>query len=282
MYAPISLASALLTQGQPDEALTVLDAGGEVARQTSVEGLAQRIDATRMAVWLRQGEIDTAERWLQHRGLSVWSDDLPPNYVTMLAQFHLAESRADQASSTDELTRAIELVEAQYDVDTAHDLTYIRAQHLALLAMLYRAFDDDVRAIEKLAEAVSLVEPLGVVRTFVDHGVGMAALLRDMTTKRHGSSYLAKLLAAFRDDAAPQKEVDSSSLVVSQPLIDPLRRREIEVLEHIDQGRSNKEIADEMVVAVSTVKWYLRNIYGKLQVNRRTQAVARARELNLL
>jgi LuxR family maltose regulon positive regulatory protein len=148
--------------------------------------------------------------------------------------------------------------------------------------MLYRAFDDDDRAIEKLAEAVSLAEPMGLVRTFVDHGVGMAALLRDMTTKGHGSGYLAKLLAAFRDDAAPQQEIGSHLPVESQPLIDPLRRREIEVLEHLDRGRSNQEIAEEMVVAVSTVKWYLRNIYGKLQVNRRTQAVARARELNLL
>ncbi len=282
MYAPISLARVLQTQGQPDKALAVLDAGTEVARQTCIEILEQNIAAARMAVWLRQGELDTAERWLQHRGLSVWSDDLSYIYVTMLARFHLAQSRADQAPSSDELARAIELLEAQYDVDTAYGLTYVRAQHLTLLAMLYRAFDDDERAVEKLAEAVSLAEPMGLVRTFVDHGVGMAALLRDMTTKGHGSSYLAKLLDAFRDDAAPQKESDSPPPVASQPLIDPLRRREIEVLRHIDQGRSNKEIADEMVVAVSTVKWYLRNIYGKLQVNRRTQAVARARELNLL
>ncbi|MCP4538774.1 MAG: tetratricopeptide repeat protein [Chloroflexi bacterium] len=282
MYAPVSLASALQTQGQPDEALTLLDAGAEVARQTSVESLAQNIDAARMAVWLRQGELDTAERWLQHRGLSVWSNDLPHSYVTMLARFHLAQSRADQASSTDELARAIELLETLYDVDTVYGLTYVRAQHLALLAMLYLAFDDDDQAIDKLAKAVSLAEPLGLVRTFVDYGVGMASLLRDLATKGHGPNYLAKLLGAFRDDASPQREIDSLPPVISQPLIDPLRRREIEVLEHINQGCSNKEIADEMVVAVSTVKWYLRNIYGKLQVNRRTQAVARARELNLL
>ena len=61
-----------------------------------------------------------------------------------------------------------------------------------------------------------------------------------------------------------------------------LRPREIEVLQHVAVGRSNSEIAAEMVMAVSTVKWYLRSIYGKLQVHRRTQAVARARELNLI
>lgn len=282
MYAPISLAFALQTQGQPDEALAVLDTGAEVARQTCIEMLEQSIAAARVAIWLWQGEIDTAERWLQHHGLSVWSDDLSYIHVTILARFHLTQSRADQASSPDELARAIELLEAQYDVDAGYNLTYVMAQHLALLAMLYRAFDDDDQAIAKLTEAVSLAEPMGLVRTFVDHGVGMAALLRDMTTKGHGSSYLAKLLAAFRDDVAPQQEVGSHPPVESQPLIDPLRRREIEVLEHIDQGRSNQEIAEEMVVAVSTVKWYLRNIYSKLQVNRRTQAVARARELNLL
>jgi LuxR family maltose regulon positive regulatory protein len=67
-----------------------------------------------------------------------------------------------------------------------------------------------------------------------------------------------------------------------QPLIEPLRQREIEVLRHIASGRSNREIADEMVLAESTVKWYLRNIYEKLNVHRRTQALARARELDLV
>ena len=282
MYAPMSLASVLQTQGRPDEALAVLDAGAEIARQMCIEMLGQSIGAARVAVWLRQGELDTAERWLQQQGLSVWNDDLSYVHVTMLAHFHLAQSRADQALSPGELARAIELLEAQREVDVAYGLDYVVARHLALLAMLYRASDDDERALDRLAQAVALAEPMGLVRTFVDHGVGMAALLRDMTTQGRGSNYLAKLLAAFRDDVAPQRAVDGPAPVVSQPLIDPLRRREIEVLEHIDQGRSNKEIADEMVVAVSTVKWYLRNIYEKLQVNRRTQAVARARELNLL
>ena len=110
----------------------------------------------------------------------------------------------------------------------------------------------------------------------------MVGLLRELAVRERGSGYMAKLLAAFRDDALPPRTPDSPPLPTSQPLIEPLRQREIEVLHHVAQGRSNKEIADEMVVAVSTVKWYLRNIYDKLQVHRRTQALAKARELNLL
>ena len=110
----------------------------------------------------------------------------------------------------------------------------------------------------------------------------MVGLLRELAARERGSGYVAKLLAAFRDDALPPRTLDSPPLPTSQPLIEPLRQREIEVLHHVAQGRSNKEIADEMVVAVSTVKWYLRNIYDKLQVHRRTQALARARELDLI
>jgi LuxR family maltose regulon positive regulatory protein len=282
MYTPVSLAQALQTQGQPDEALVVLDAGAQIAQQTCIGELADRIDAARVGVWLRRGEIDTADRWLQRRGLSVWSEGLSRGAVAVLARFHLAQGRADRAVSSEELARTVELVQAQYEMDAAYDLTYVLAQHLALLAMLYQALGDDDQAIDRMAEAVSLAEPMGLVRTFVDHGTAMADLLREMAAKGPGSSYLAKLLGAFRDDTVARGAVARPPLIDSQPLIDPLRQREIEVLQHIAQGRSNKEIADEMVVAVSTVKWYLRNIYDKLQVHRRTQAVARARELNLL
>ena len=210
----------------------------------------------------------------------------------MLARYHLAQSRATGAPPRDELARVVELVNAQCEADAANGWTYGVVQHLALLALAHRALGDDNQAAERLAAAIPLAEPMGLVRTFVDHGTRMAALLRDVAAReqdsseqgfsKQGSSFVARLLAAFRDDSLRGQASSASPVPASQPLIEPLRLREIEVLRHIASGRSNREIADEMVLAESTVKWYLRNIFGKLNVHRRTQALARARELNLL
>jgi LuxR family maltose regulon positive regulatory protein len=282
MYARVPLAHALQAQGQPDEALAVLDAAAEVARQTCIRELADQIDVAQMMVWLAQGEVETAGRWLQRRGVSVWSETLSPSDVTMSAWFHLAQTKTAHRPRSDDLARVVELVSAQYEMDAAHNRTYSLVQHLALLALAYRGLGDDDQAVDELATAVSLAEPMELVRTFVDHGTGMGALLREMAAKQRDSSYVARVLAAFRDDSVPQRTADRPPSPAGQPLVEPLGQREIEVLQHVASGRSNKEIADEMVVAVSTVKWYLRNIYDKLQVHRRTQAVARARELNLL
>jgi LuxR family maltose regulon positive regulatory protein len=282
LYAPVSLAYTLRALGQPDEALAALDGAAQVAQQTCIRDLASLVDVARAKIWLRQGETDTAARWLQRCGLGLRNDGLSPAEVNLLAWFHVIQNQTARSPSHDDLGHVVALLEAQYETDAARDRTYPLVEHLSLLALAYRGLGDDDRAMAKLSEAVSLAEPMELVRTFVDCGSGMVGLLRELAARERGSSYVAKLLAAFRDDGAPQRRMDSPPLPASQPLIEPLRQREIEVLHYVAQGRSNREIADEMVVAVSTVKWYLRNIYDKLQVHRRTQALARARELNLL
>ncbi len=94
--------------------------------------------------------------------------------------------------------------------------------------------------------------------------------------------YIHKLLAAFEK----QKDVQPSPLakqdVNPQPLVEPLSQRELEVLHLIAQGLSNREISERLFLALSTVKGHSRIIFDKLQVQRRTEAVARARELGLL
>jgi LuxR family maltose regulon positive regulatory protein len=221
-------------------------------------------------------------RWLQRRGLGLRNDPLSPAEVDLSARFHLIRNQPAPSSSQDDLARLVELLDAQVEADVALNRTVPLVEHLSLLALAYRGLGDDDRAMAKLAEAVALAEPMELVRTFVDCGAGLVDLLRELAAQERGSGYVARLLAAFRDDAAPERTIDIPPLPASQPLIEPLRQREIEVLHYVAQGRSNKEIADEMVVAMSTVKWYLRNIYDKLDVHRRTQALAKARELNLL
>ena len=156
---------------------------------------------------------------------------------------------------------------------------------LALQAMALHAKGHKEQAASTLAEALALAEPEGYVRTFVDEGPEMAELLSGvLKTQRSGhwyssgrvpSHYLRKLLAALERDSAP-----AASPTAGLP--EPLSERELEVLALIAAGKANRSIASELFVSVGTIKTHLNNLYRKLGVHSRTQAVARARELNLI
>ena len=131
-----------------------------------------------------------------------------------------------------------------------------------------------------LGDALALAEPGGFIRIFLDEGTTMAQLLTEACTQGMMPDYVSKILAAF--EAEKQTNTDGSQPPTSQPLIEPLSQRELEVLHLIAQGLSNDEIGKQLFLALDTVKGHNRRIYDKLQVQRRTEAVARARELGLL
>ncbi len=128
------------------------------------------------------------------------------------------------------------------------------------------------------------------MRVFVDEGAPLAALLRQVADRASPmAGYAAKLLAAFPQAQSAERRAQNnapfavrSTLERSNALVEPLSERELEILRLIAEGHSNQAIADRLVVAVSTVKKHINNLYGKLDVQSRTQALLRARELQLL
>jgi LuxR family maltose regulon positive regulatory protein len=146
---------------------------------------------------------------------------------------------------------------------------------LVLQALAFHILGDLDQALSALHRALSLAEPEGYVRTFIDEGQVMAGLLRQAMTQGIAPGYVGKLLAASGDSPLPPAPA-------AQPLAEPLSDRELEVLRLVAAGLSNREIAAELVIAVSTVKSHINHIYGKLDVKSRTQAVARGRLLGLL
>ena len=108
----------------------------------------------------------------------------------------------------------------------------------------------------------------------------MAQLLSEASARGVRSDYTGKLLAAFQAEAQPRP--GTPALPLAQPLVEPLSQRELEILQLIAQGLSNREISERLFLALSTVKGHARIIFDKLQVQRRTEAVARARELGLV
>ena len=105
----------------------------------------------------------------------------------------------------------------------------------------------------------------------------MSQLLVAAAASGRMPAYIPKLMAAFEPERHESENTSSRASV----LIEPLSQRELEVLRLITQGLSNHEIGERLVLALDTVKGHNRKIFGKLQVQRRTEAVARARELGL-
>jgi LuxR family maltose regulon positive regulatory protein len=153
--------------------------------------------------------------------------------------------------------------------------TRFRIDVLALQALLKDAQGDQATALEKLEQAVRLAEPGGWIRPFVDLGPKMASLLCRLRNRDVAQGYISQILDAF-----PGAEI--SELSVSRvALVEPLTDREMEILGLLAQQLTNKEIAAELVISHGTVKQHTHNIYQKLGVNTRRQAVTKATELGI-
>jgi LuxR family maltose regulon positive regulatory protein len=155
-------------------------------------------------------------------------------------------------------------------------------RYLVLIALAHHALGNRQTALDSLSQALTLAEPQGYVRLFVDEGQPMEELLRIAFSQNISPDYASKLLAAFPNYALSAVPIDKELTVNTQVMIEPLSQREIEVLRLIAEGYKYKEIAERLVVSINTVRHHIRNVYGKLDVNNRTQAIARAKELNLL
>ena len=144
-----------------------------------------------------------------------------------------------------------------------------------LLALAHQASGERNEALIALEQVLITTEPEGYVRIFVDEGVPMSALLREAETRDIAPGYVPKLLAAFETDHV---QVEPHSVT---SLIEPLSERELEVLRLLKTELSGPEIADQLMIALSTMRTHTQSIYSKLGVSNRRAAVRKAEELNL-
>ncbi len=150
---------------------------------------------------------------------------------------------------------------------------------LVLRALALQAHGDRTSAFSTLERVLVLAEPEGYIRLFVDEGTPMRALLRHAYARSIVPGYVSTLLKAFGEQNVSNLPLTSPR---PSPLAEPLTEREREVLQLLLEGASNREIARCLVLSVNTVKRHVYNLCGKLGVQSRTQAIIRARALNLL
>jgi LuxR family maltose regulon positive regulatory protein len=145
---------------------------------------------------------------------------------------------------------------------------------LILQALAYHGKNVKEQALAVLDRAIMLAQPEGYVRVFLDEGEPMVKLLFTAKVHQVGGSYLSELLSHVSTDS-------NQALPNTQLLIEPLTKRELELLKLIEQGCTNQDIADRLVISIPTVKRHISNIYSKLGAKNRTQAISLGKELNL-
>jgi LuxR family maltose regulon positive regulatory protein len=189
----------------------------------------------------------------------------------MLARAYLAQGKAEEA---------LAVLEPLLPPAKAAGALLRVIEVYMLQALAWQALGDPPAALAAIEQSLALAEPEGHVRVFRDEGAPMARLLYRAAEEGIWPAYAGRLLAAFPEPGTGPRPDHLSP--TPSPLIEPLTRRERQILQFIAQGLSNKEIARELVISVGTVKVHNHNIYGKLGVSGRTQAIAQARALGLL
>jgi LuxR family maltose regulon positive regulatory protein len=268
------------TLGDLDGALELLDEAGRLFIRTALPDV-RPIAALKTRIWIAQGRLAEALEWVRERGLSV-DDELSFlrefEHIT-LARVLIAEYKNDRADRSileamGLLERLLKAAEEGRRMGSVIDI-------LVLQALAHEAQDNIPLALVPLERALALAEPEGYVRIFVDEGPPMARLLYEAVARGVAADYARRLLAAF-PVAEPEKPAPSKAQAPKSELVEPLSERELEILKLIAEGLTNPEIAARLFLSLNTVKVHTRNIYGKLGVNNRTQAVIQARALGIL
>jgi ATP/maltotriose-dependent transcriptional regulator MalT len=279
VYLP--LARTYLAQGKQEEAEAALSRIAEVAHEGSSAHSIALISAWRARFHLAVGDVDAAARWANDQGLSIEAlpadlADLPYLEMTSMTLARLSIAQGQARVALPLLKHLLYIAEKTQRTTSVLEL-------LLLHSLAYEAIGQRAQALVFLQQAIERAEPEGYVRLFLDEGAPLLTLLMDLReTSPRQQAYLQLLLAASAAREMVRPEDDGNPAQRPQPLVDPLSARELEVLHLIAAGASNEEIAQQLVIAISTVKRHVSNIFGKLAVSNRTQAVTRAQTIGLL
>ena len=278
----VAMARVKQAQGDFDGALDLLDEA-EHRYVSDFHPNVRPVVALKTRVWVAQGRLAEALGWVRERHLS-FDDDL--SYLREFEHVTLAKiliTRYTQEPGDCSIREAMELLERLLNAAETGERMGSVIEILVVQALAHEAQGDITRGLEALGRSLALAEPEGYVRLFLDEGPPMARLLAEAHAAGLTLDYTGQLLAAFPGDVPTLKGAPVlTPSSTGQSLLESLSPRELEVLRLIAEGHSNREIGDQLYLALSTVKGHNRVIFGKLGVQRRTEAVARARELGLL
>lgn len=256
----IFLARLRFAQGDIAGAAAVLDETEEFVRRHNFMFMMPDVAVVKVLILLHHGDLTAAAELAQMHNLPLSQ-----------ARVHVAQGNP---------SAALPLLESKRQQMEAKGWKDEQLKTMVLQAAVHHSNGEKDKALQVLRGALARAEPGGFIRVFVDEGLSIAQLVSEAAFQGTKPDYIGKLLAAFEEKN--QKSQDGSDSSPVQSLIDPLSLRELEVLRLLAQGLSNREISQRLFLALSTVKGHNRIIFDKLQVQRRTEAIAHARELGLI
>lgn len=259
------------------------------ARLTAQSSRSTQMDDRLVAVmqaryWIAHGELEPVLHWargcgfldqspaelIKQAGRNAEINELFQGEYLTLIRLTLAQHQPERALVL--ISPLQELIEKR-----GYQRRIIEILVLKALALQQKGVID--QALQALGNALFLAEPEGYQRIILDEGEPIAKLLYQAVAQKIVPQYAGKLLAVF---SAENQNVTDTRISMSGEMIEPLSQRELEVLRLIAEGLSNREIAQRLVISLSTVKGHTTNIFGKLGVKNRTQATARSRSLGIL
>jgi len=275
----VRLAMALHTIGDASGAQNALHQARQVADAMSpmYQGIVAMFSAR---IHIDNGELAEAERWADALGLNI-DDGIA--YQQVMTYTNIARLLIAQGGAS--LQGVLPVLDTLQTVVETAGADGSLVEVLVLKAIASQALDDDAAALQALGEALILGEPEGYTRIFLNEGAAMGVLLRKIGDSSPTPEYVSQLLGALERELGPLLETAVSghpSVDLDLPLVEPLTDRELEVLWLLKSSLSATEIANELVVAPSTVRSHIKSIYGKLGVHSRMEAVVRAEELDLI
>jgi LuxR family maltose regulon positive regulatory protein len=260
-----------LTEGEIEQAAQCLDQARPLLEQSPLPEWVSRYERYLLELWLAQDRLRAVVRWIEATAATAPDQQRGHpelDHLTLARALIVSGDQPSRGQAADILRRLI-------DATAAEGQKGIQLEALALQALGRWAGGDRAGALTSLHRALRLAEPEGYVRVFADLGLPMVELLHEARARDVMPDYVQTIIDACAPDLAMQSSV-------SAPSPDPLSEREQEVLGLIAAGLTNREIAEHLFISAETVKKHAASIYAKLDVGRRTEAVARAGELGLL
>lgn len=258
-----------LTEGDISAAEDDLNRARPYIENVQFPHFVSRYERIQLEVWLAQDRLRTAVDWSDQKLQEEVLDEQPERAGTRLAMARVLIVKGDE----DSLKHVKAIILGIIEVAQEEGRMGVEIEALALQALSFWQGGDHAKAMIALEHALHLAEPQGYIRLFADFGLPMARLLQEAQSRAVLPDYVDALLTAF-------------NLYIGSPLEEtlpePLTPREEQVLQLVAAGLTNQEIAEELVISPETVKKHTSHIYGKLSVNNRTEATAKARELDLL
>ena len=306
-HSAFALAFCYQAQGKNAKARKISKAIIAYTVESNNADILQFARAFEAELALRQGSIAKASRLARSLNAFV----LLPMHKFYFPQLTLIKILLAEGT-IDSKQRAADLLDESLDFMRSIHNKRFQIDLLALRSLLFDWQHDEPEAIKALTESLTIAEPAGFIRPFVELGSPMVDLLKRLHKQKIAVNYIESILTAFRAEEqidvldatgheskspprpSPHSNSDfrirnstfqtspSPSYSAHQPLAEPLTNRELDVLVLLAQRLSNKEIADNLFISTRTVKAHLQNIYGKLNVNRRREAIEKAKKIGVL